>query len=198
MASRQPVPAPSARSMDGAPLVVLKNLAKDYPGVRALRDVSLDLRRGEVHALIGENGAGKSTLIRILSGDVRPDGGSISIDGEPVVFDGPRDARRRGIVTIFQELTIVPDLSVAENIFLGNEPGSLFYSRSKAERRTAEVLTSLGAGSKCDHPNWPAISRRPRDSSLKLLVRWCCAHLSSLWMSRPRPCRKMKRRPCAG
>jgi ABC-type sugar transport system ATPase subunit len=141
------VPAQSARSTDGAPLVVLKNLAKDYPGVRALRDVSLDLRHGEVHALIGENGAGKSTLIRILSGDVRPDGGSILIDGEPVVFDGPRDARRRGIVTIFQELTVAPDLSVAENIFLGNEPGSLFYSRSKAERRAAEVLSSLGAGS---------------------------------------------------
>jgi len=147
MASRQPVPAGSARSTDGIPLVLLKDLAKDYPGVRALRGVSLDLRRGEVHALIGENGAGKSTLIRILSGDVRPDSGSISIDGEPVVFDGPRDARRRGIVTIFQELTIAPDLSVAENIFLGNEPGALFYSRSKAEHWAAEVLTSLGAGS---------------------------------------------------
>jgi ABC-type sugar transport system ATPase subunit len=147
MASRHPVSAGSARSTDGAPLVLLKDLAKDYPGVRALRGVSVDLRRGEVHALIGENGAGKSTLIRILSGDVRPDNGSISIDGEIVVFDGPRDARRRGIVTIFQELTIAPDLSVAENIFLGNEPGALFYSRSKAERWAAEVLTSLGAGS---------------------------------------------------
>jgi ABC-type sugar transport system ATPase subunit len=144
--ARQPVPAESDRSTDGTPLVVLKNLAKNYPGVRALRGVSLDLRRGEVHALVGENGAGKSTLIRILSGDVPPDGGSIWIDGEPVIFDGPRDARRRGIVTIFQELTIAPDLSVAENIFLGNEPGSLFYSRSKAERKAAEVLTSLGAG----------------------------------------------------
>ena len=125
------MPAQLARSTDGAPLVVLNNLAKDYPGVRALRGVSLDLRRGEVHALIGENGAGKSTLIRILSGDVRPDGGSIAIDGEPIVFDGLRDARRRGIVTIFQELTITPDLSVAENIFLGNEPGSLFYCAQK-------------------------------------------------------------------
>src|SRR6202000_1611331 len=105
------------------------------------------LRRGEVHALVGENGAGKSTLIRILSGDVSPDDGSISIDGEPIIFEGPRDARRNGIVTIFQELTIAPDLSVAENIFLGNEPGSLFYSRSKAERRAAEVLASLGVGS---------------------------------------------------
>src|SRR3984885_15847571 len=139
-----PTPAPDRNQ---PPFVVLDNLRKDYPGVRALRGVFLDLRRGEVHALIGENGAGKSTLIRILSGDVRPDGGSILIDGEPVVFDGPRDARRRGIVTIFQELMVAPDLSVAENIFLGNEPGSLFYSRSKAERRAAEVLSSLGAGS---------------------------------------------------
>src|ERR1700733_4919399 len=139
-----PTPAPDRNQ---PPFVVLDSLQKDYPGVLALRGVSLDLRRGEVHALVGENGAGKSTLIRILSGDVRPDSGSISIDGELVVFDGPRDARRRGIVTIFQELTIAPDLSVAENIFLGNEPGSLFYSRSKAERWAAEVLTSLGAGS---------------------------------------------------
>jgi ABC-type sugar transport system ATPase subunit len=144
--------AESARSMAGAPLVLLQNLVKDYPGVRALRGVSLDLRRGEVHALVGENGAGKSTLIRILSGDVRPDGGSISIEGELVVFDGPRDARRRGIVTIFQELTIAPDLSVAENIFLGNETGSLFYSRSEAERRAAAALASLGAGSQM-HPS---------------------------------------------
>jgi ABC-type sugar transport system ATPase subunit len=140
----QPVP-----DRDATPLVALNNLAKDYPGVRALRDVSIDLRRGEVHALVGENGAGKSTLIRILSGEVRPDGGSISIEGEPVAFDEPRDARRRGIVTIFQELMIVPALSVAENIFLGNEPGSahLFYSRAKAERMAAEVLASLGVGS---------------------------------------------------
>jgi ABC-type sugar transport system ATPase subunit len=103
---------------------MLDNLQKDYPGVRALRGVSMDLRRGEVHALIGENGAGKSTLIRILSGDVRPDGGTLSVGGEPVVFAGPLDARKHGIVTIFQELMIVPELSVAENIFLGNEPES--------------------------------------------------------------------------
>lgn len=147
MAISRPVSAEKVRVADGIPLVALNNVAKDYPGVRALRGVSLDLRRGEVHALVGENGAGKSTLIRILSGDVQPDGGSISIAGEAVVFDGPRDARRRGIVTIFQELMIAPDLSVAENIFLGNEPGSpLFYSRTKAERKAAEVLASLGVG----------------------------------------------------
>src|ERR1700719_161583 len=116
-----PTPAPDR---DQLPFVVLANLQKDYPGVRALRGVSMDLRRGEVHALVGENGAGKSTLIRILSGDVRPDGGALSVGGETVVFAGPMDAREHGIVTIFQELMIVPELSVAENIFLGNEPES--------------------------------------------------------------------------
>jgi ABC-type sugar transport system ATPase subunit len=151
-ATAQPVPDREPTS-----LVALNNVVKDYPGVRALRDVSIDLRRGEVHALVGENGAGKSTLIRILSGDVRPDGGSISIEGEPIVFDGPRDAPRRGIVTIFQELMIAPELSVAENIFLGNEPGwaHLFYSRAKAERMAAEVLASLGVGSQV-RPSEPA------------------------------------------
>jgi len=156
VASPAPGRAEPAAGAGAVPLVALTDLAKDYPGVRALRGVSLDLRRGEVHALVGENGAGKSTLIRILSGDVRPDGGSISIAGEPVVFDDPRDARRRGIVTIFQELMIAPDLSVAENIFLGNEPGErLFYSRAKAERKAAEVLASLGVGSQI-RPSEPA------------------------------------------
>jgi len=127
-----------------AAVVSLGHIAKTYPGVRALRDVSLDLRRGEVHALIGENGAGKSTLIRVLSGDVQPDAGSVSIDGTTVVFASPLDARKRGIVTIFQELMIVPELSVAENIFLGNEPLSFgLYSRRETEQRTREVLKTL-------------------------------------------------------
>jgi ABC-type sugar transport system ATPase subunit len=141
-----PTPAPDR---DQPPFVVLDNLQKDYPGVRALRGVSMDLRRGEVHALVGENGAGKSTLIRILSGDVRPDGGTLTVGGDTVVFAGPMDARKQGIVTIFQELMIVPELSVAENIFLGNEPESfgLFYSRRKAERLAADILETLVKGS---------------------------------------------------
>jgi ABC-type sugar transport system ATPase subunit len=140
-----PTPAPDRNE---PPFVVLSNLQKDYPGVRALGGVSMDLRRGEVHALVGENGAGKSTLIRILSGDVRPDGGTLSVGGETVVFAGPIDARKHGIVTIFQELMIVPELSVAENIFLGNEPESfgLFYSRRRAERMSADILDTLVKG----------------------------------------------------
>jgi ABC-type sugar transport system ATPase subunit len=140
-----PTPAPDRNEL---PFVVLSNLQKDYPGVRALGGVSMDLRRGEVHALVGENGAGKSTLIRILSGDVQPDGGTLSVGGENVVFAGPMDARKHGIVTIFQELMIVPELSVAENIFLGNEPEAfgVFYSRRRAERMAAEILETLAKG----------------------------------------------------
>jgi len=140
-----PAPAPDRNELQ---FVVLSNLQKDYPGVRALGGVSMDLRRGEVHALVGENGAGKSTLIRILSGDVQPDGGTMSVGGETVVFAGPLDARKHGIVTIFQELMIVPELSVAENIFLGNEPESLglFYSRHSAERMAADILEMLAKG----------------------------------------------------
>ena len=122
---------------ESVPVLAMEGISKAYPGVRALDRVSFDLRRGEVHALIGENGAGKSTLIRLLSGDVPPDEGTISLDGKRVSFASPRDARRSGIVAIFQELMIVGELSVAENVFLGNEPGlgGILYSRRQAERQ---------------------------------------------------------------
>jgi ABC-type sugar transport system ATPase subunit len=145
-----------AREADAGPpapaLVALRGLAKQYPGVQALRGVSMDLRRGEVHALVGENGAGKSTLIRILSGDTAPDAGTLEIEGVPVALASPHDARRRGIVTIFQELMIVPELSVAENIFLGNEPVMLggLYSRREAKRRARDVLETLVKGGGID------------------------------------------------
>ena len=137
---------PGLATTSPLPIVAVKNISRDYPGVRALRDVSLDLRAGEVHALVGENGAGKSTLIRVLSGDARPDHGTIQIRGRNVKFASPSDARGHGIVAIFQELMIVPELSVAENVLLGNEPGpaGFLYSRQEAERRTAAVLRSLG------------------------------------------------------
>ena len=106
---------------------------------------------GEVHALVGENGAGKSTLIRILSGDVQPDAGRICVRGRDVSFNSPGDARRSGIVTIFQELMIVPDMTVAENIVLGDEPGAgplrQLYSRRRAEHASSEILHSLDQGS---------------------------------------------------
>src|SRR5262245_66085437 len=115
------------------PKVQLEDIVKEYPGVQALAGVSLDLRAGEVHALVGENGAGKSTLIRILSGDTKPNRGKILVQGQEVQFQSPKDARRWGIATIFQEPMIVPGLSVAENVVLGGEPtigwGRQVYSR---------------------------------------------------------------------
>lgn len=130
------------------PAVALEGIIKHYPGVRALEGVSLDLRAGEVHALVGENGAGKSTLIRVISGDTRPDRGRIFVAGREVTFRSPDDARRSGIATIFQELMVVPGLSVAENIVLGNEPmigwGRQLYSRRSAERIAETALQGLG------------------------------------------------------
>src|ERR1700747_2746433 len=132
-------------------LVPLTDITKTFGGVRALDAVSFDLRAGEVHALVGENGAGKSTLVKILSGDTRPDSGRIFVRGEKVSFESPADARRRGIATIFQELMIVPEMSVAENIVLGDEPGigpmSQIYSRQRAERVCEDILGNLGSKS---------------------------------------------------
>lgn len=99
-----------------------REISKSFPGVRALDRVSLQLRRGKVTALLGENGAGKSTLMNILAGVFAPDEGAILLDGREVRFISPRDAQERGISIIFQELSLVPQLSVAENIFLGREP----------------------------------------------------------------------------
>jgi rhamnose transport system ATP-binding protein len=112
--------------------------------VRALRDVSLDLYAGEAHALAGENGAGKSTLIKMLAGVHRPDSGQVLLDGEPVTFAGPGDARDAGVAVIYQEPTLFPDLSVAENIFMGRQPrlpaGQLRRIDRRAMRAEAAAL----------------------------------------------------------
>ncbi|MDE2749468.1 MAG: sugar ABC transporter ATP-binding protein [Chloroflexota bacterium] len=103
-------------------LLELSGIDKVFPGVRALKDAQFDVRRGEVHALIGENGAGKSTLIKIVSGVYQPDSGEIRLAGAPVEFSNPREAHSAGIATIYQELGLYPELSVAENIFMGHAP----------------------------------------------------------------------------
>jgi ABC-type sugar transport system ATPase subunit len=105
-----------------APFLRVEAVSKSFPGVRALDNVSLELRAGEVHALTGENGSGKSTLAKIIGGLHQPDSGAIWLDGEPVAIANPAAALKRGIVTISQELTLAPSLSVAENIFLGRLP----------------------------------------------------------------------------
>src|ERR1700712_5085676 len=104
------------------PLLEVAGVSKQFPGVRALDDVSFTLRAGEVHALVGENGAGKSTLIKVLTGVYRPDGGELRHRGEPVAFDRPVQAQRAGISTIYQEVNLIPLRSVAGNVFLGREP----------------------------------------------------------------------------
>ncbi len=103
-------------------LLRLEGICKQYPGVRALDEVTVELRSGEVHCIVGENGAGKSTLIKILSGALHKDRGEILIDGVRATIGSPTDALRQGVAVIYQDFKLVPELSVAENIFLGKEP----------------------------------------------------------------------------
>src|SRR5690242_3839162 len=100
---------------EGPPVVELIGIRKAYPGVLANDDVSLSVRGGEIHCLLGENGAGKSTLVGILSGLVRPDAGEIRIDGRPVTIDSPRAALEHGVGTVYQHSTLIPALTVLEN-----------------------------------------------------------------------------------
>jgi ribose transport system ATP-binding protein len=125
----------------------MRNVRKTFPGVVALDDVSFDLRRGEVHVLLGENGAGKSTLMKILSGAYQKDGGRVLLDGREVEIRSPRHARSLGVSIIYQELNLVPHLSAAENIFLGREPASLpgLIDRRAMREEARRILTGLGA-----------------------------------------------------
>jgi len=119
----------------------MEGVSKRYGATRALEGVGLELRRGEVHALLGENGAGKSTLVKILSGAVKPDGGRMAIEGAPYAPAGPADGKRRGVRMIYQELTLCPHLSVEENIMLGREPRRRGLVRSgEMRRRVRDVL----------------------------------------------------------
>jgi L-arabinose transport system ATP-binding protein len=135
-------------------LVRVREVSKTFGVVRALDRVSLDMRSGEILALVGENGAGKSTLMRILEGEHRPDGGEILFEGRPVAFASARDAHRLGIRVIHQEPEIIPDLSVAENIFIGElrGPGGLLFDRRDLERRTLALLDQFGVAAEL--PPW--------------------------------------------
>ncbi|WP_434051663.1 MAG: sugar ABC transporter ATP-binding protein [Roseibium sp.] len=128
-------------------LLSMQNISKTFPGVRALDQVNLDVQQGEIHAVVGENGAGKSTLMKILSG-VYPHGhydGDILFDGTPARFNGISDSERRGIIIIHQELALVPQLSIAENIFLGNERAtSGVIDWRETNRRTEDLLAKVG------------------------------------------------------
>ena len=126
---------------DGAPLIEARALTKYFGSVVALRDVSLSVRAGEVLCLLGDNGAGKSTLIKILSGVHPPDSGEILLDGEPVTFGSPRDALQRGIATVYQDLAMIPLMSISRNFFLGAEPVSGIGPLKTLDIRQADRVT---------------------------------------------------------
>ncbi|BDG05400.1 ATP-binding cassette domain-containing protein [Anaeromyxobacter oryzae] len=130
-------------------ILELEDVSKFFGSVVALRGVTLRLRRGEVHCLLGDNGAGKSTLIKILSGVHRPTEGVYRVDGEPVVLGSPRDALDRGIATVYQDLALVPLMSVARNFFMGREPtrrwlGFRLLDEDQAARVAQEKLAEMG------------------------------------------------------
>lgn len=129
-----------------SPLLTASRIAKSFPGVQALKGVHFDLLPGEVHALVGENGAGKSTFMQILAGAVQPDAGEVRIDGELVRLGSQQEAQRRGIAMVFQERSLFPDLSIAENVFatqpLHTPRGLLDWARMRS--RSSELLQSLG------------------------------------------------------
>jgi ABC-type sugar transport system ATPase subunit len=126
-------------------LLSVAGLSKAFHGVRALQAVDFDLEHGEIHALVGENGAGKSTFIKVLAGAVMPDAGRVEIAGAPLALGDPLAVRRQGINIVYQELTLVPELSAVENIYLGRELGAPLLSRRAMAQSAAELLDRLGA-----------------------------------------------------
>ena len=129
--------------MQTDPLLQMRHIVKIFPGVLALNGVDFTLRKGEIHALMGENGAGKSTLIKVLTGVYSSDGGEISVEGRPIVIKSPQDAQNNGISTVYQEITLCPNLTVAENMFIGRED-SVWIKRKDYEKRADEILSNLG------------------------------------------------------
>jgi len=139
--------APQAPGAAGAPadglVLQMTDIAKSFGSTRALAGVNLEVRRGEVHALVGENGAGKSTLMKILSGALEPDAGHMTLEGEPYTPRGPLEARARGVAMIYQELSLAPEMSVEENVLLGVEPTRCGFVRRAEMRRQVEAALDL-------------------------------------------------------
>ena len=152
-------------AVSGTPALEVRHLSKSFPGVWALEDVSLRVQRGHVHAIVGENGAGKSTLIKILTGVYGKDRGEIFLEGRPVTIDSPAAALRLGLAAIYQEITLVPDMTVSENIALGRFPAPFgLIDQGRLEARAAEVLASL------DEPIHPRAPVRQLSAALQQMV----------------------------
>jgi ribose transport system ATP-binding protein len=157
-----------------APLFRMEGVSKRYGGVRALEEASLLVEAGKIHAVLGENGAGKSTLIKIMAGVVQPDQGVMEFKGGKVSFPAPKAANEAGIVCIFQELSLIPDLSVADNIAISNPPKRFGLIDRRAQRRLAEEALAR-AGAEDIHPMAPVkdlpLSRRQMVEIAKALAR---------------------------
>jgi inositol transport system ATP-binding protein len=132
-------------SMDDNVILQMENISKSFPGVKALSEVNLSVRQGTIHALMGENGAGKSTLMKILDGIYAPDSGQIIFQGKPVTIDSTHTALKLGISMIHQELSPIPYMTVAENIFLGREPLGKYglIDKHKLNADTKALLSRL-------------------------------------------------------
>ena len=155
-------------------LFEMRGVSKRYGGVRALEHADLTVDAGRIHAVLGENGAGKSTLIKIMAGVVAPDEGRMLLDGAPVAFASPSDAHAAGIACIFQELSLVPDLSVADNISIADPPRRFGLIDRRAQRRNAEEALAR-AGADNVHPSALvkdlSLSRRQMVEIAKALAR---------------------------
>ncbi|MDV3129150.1 sugar ABC transporter ATP-binding protein [Mycobacterium sp. 21AC1] len=135
------------RTGEGGTVTALRmaDIVKEFPGTKACDGASLEVTKGEVHCLLGENGAGKSTLMKILSGSYTPDSGTITLDGKEVSFSSPIDGVHAGINTIYQELDLIPDMTVAQNLFLGHEPlRGPFVARRERDRLAATAIARVG------------------------------------------------------
>ncbi|HVY51251.1 MAG TPA: sugar ABC transporter ATP-binding protein [Devosia sp.] len=156
------------------PLFRMEGISKRYGGVRALEKAELTVERGKVHAILGENGAGKSTLIKVMAGVVAPDEGRMLLDGAEVTFASPSAANAAGIVCVFQELSLIPELSVADNIVVSNPPRRLGMIDRRAQRRLAEEALARAGGGDI-HPATPIrdlpLSRRQMVEIAKALAR---------------------------
>ena len=146
-AGENPRGAKIATNAAAVPLFRMDGISKRYGGVRALEEARLECASGRIHAILGENGAGKSTLIKVMAGVVRPDAGIMELDGRPVTFRNPAAAMDAGIACIFQELSLIPDLSVADNIAITSPPTRFGLIDRRSQRRLAEeALARAGAG----------------------------------------------------
>lgn len=164
-------------------ILSIRDIVKTYPGVVAIDHVSFDVREGEVHALIGENGAGKSTLIKTLSGAITPDSGSITINGKTFSSFTPALAKEQGISVIYQEFTLVPGISAAENVFLGEKTkDGLFVDIKDRERRTKELFDQMGVDL---DPSKPVRSLSPACQQLVEIAKAISKNVRLLIMDEP-------------